>query len=422
MVLALQFYKSLVQWLLKCNFVNHLCRGLLTNLKQTAEIRLIYFLKKLQPWLQMEEVEREEICSEIIRPDKLMAFDESKTFDEISKFCGSVGGQFAVASDNSSFLEIMEIFNQTCELDFFYSGYTDREQHGRWRDVNSGQDMSWDNWLESYPTSYTSDDCTYGDLTDGQVYNADCLSKTCPVCKLESLKRFKLRGGCLDSAVEQYYVMRSNKEFLGLIQTSIIFSSEKSRWEIVNTSDPTNILAYMEAEVPSFPLGRQPWHFLDVNCSDPGPNGLAATRTLNFHLEVEQPGHFCCDDGACVDSELVCNNFPDCEDRSDERDCDIILFPDYKYSKHYPPVQSKNGESQPLKLYANLSVLDIFEINEVDSSFDFYFMIMVQWFDKNLKFEFLKKNKEENSIPGRYQNEGRTHSRKMLKHRNATNK
>ena len=178
----------------------------------------------------------------------------------------------------------------------------------------------------------------------------------------------------------------------------------------------------MEAEVPSFPLGRQPWHFLDVNCSDPGPNGLAATRTLNFHLEVEQPGHFCCDDGACVDSELVCNNFPDCEDRSDERDCDIILFPDYKYSKHYPPVQSKNGESQPLKLYANLSVLDIFEINEVDSSFDFYFMIMVQWFDKNLKFEFLKKNKEENSIPGRYQNEGRTHSRKMLKHRNATNK
>ena len=72
MVLALQFYKSLVQWLLKCNFVNHLCRGLLTNFKQTAEIRLIYFLKKLQPWLQMEEVEREEICSEIIRPDKLM--------------------------------------------------------------------------------------------------------------------------------------------------------------------------------------------------------------------------------------------------------------------------------------------------------------------------------------------------------------
>ena len=93
---------------------------------------------------------------------------------------------------------------------------------------------------------------------------------------------------------------------------------------------------------------------------------------------MEQPGHFCCDDGACVDSELVCNNFPDCEDRSDERDCELIIFPDYKYNKHHPPVQSKNGENQPLKLFANLSVLDIFEINEVDSSFDFYFLILVQ--------------------------------------------
>ena len=130
--------------------------------------------------LQVEEVERGEICSAITRTDQLMAFDESKTFDEIRKFCSSVGGQFAVARDNSSFWEISEIFNQTCskyELSFFYSGYSDREQHGTWRDVNTGQEMSWDNWLEEYPTSYTSDDCTYGDLTDGQVYNADCNSK-----------------------------------------------------------------------------------------------------------------------------------------------------------------------------------------------------------------------------------------------------
>ena len=55
------------------------------------------------------------------------------------------------------------MFNVTCSkynLGFFYSG-------GRGRDMNTGQEMSWDNWLEDYPTSYTSDDCTYGDLTDG---------------------------------------------------------------------------------------------------------------------------------------------------------------------------------------------------------------------------------------------------------------
>ena len=143
-------------------------------------------------------MEREEICAEITKPDQLMAFEESKTFDEITKFCDCLGGQFAVARDNTSFWQITEVFNATCskyDLGFFYSGYTDREEHETWRDVNTGQEMSWDNWLEEYPTSYTSDDCTYGDLTDGQIYNADCISKVCPVCQLESLKRFQLWHG-----------------------------------------------------------------------------------------------------------------------------------------------------------------------------------------------------------------------------------
>ena len=47
--------------------------------------------------------------------------------------------------------------------------------------------------------------------------------------------------------------------------------------------------------------------------------------------------------------------------------------------------------------------MDIFDVNETDSSFDFYFMVVVQWFDKNLKFEFLKTTKVGNSIPDRYQ-------------------
>ena len=201
--------------------------------------------------------------------------------------------------------------------------------------------------------------------------------------------------------MDKYFVMRNSQEFLGLIQTRMIFSSQRKRWEIVNSVDSSKILAYMEAPAEGgiFPLGRQAWNILDVPCTDPA----LPTRTLNFHLDVEQPGHFCCDDGACVDSELVCNNFPDCEDRSDERDCDIIVFPEYEYNKDFPPIEFKNGKKTAVQLYANLTVLDIFDVNEIDSSFDFYFMIVVQWFDKNLKFDFLKKTKQGNSIPDRYQ-------------------
>ena len=354
--------------------------------------------------LEVKEVEQQEICSQLTMSDQFMAFDESKNFHETTKFCVSVGGKLAVARDESSFSEMSSIYNQTChhnDLTYFYSGYTDIEEHGRWRDFNTGQEMEWENWLESYPTSYTSDDCTYGDITESKVYNADCISKVCPICHLEELKRFQLRGICLDSSVDTYFVMRSNREFLGLLKSRIIFSDEESRWQIVNSSDSTKVLAFMETGETKFPVGRQMWKFLDVNCTDPGKT----VRQLNFHVDVPQPGHFCCEDGACIDSQLVCNNFPDCSDRSDERDCSVILFPDYTYNKDYPPVEFRNGEKQSLQLYANLTVLNIFEINEADSSFDFYFMILVQWFDKNLKFEYLKNGKQGNSIPERIQSE-----------------
>ena len=34
---------------------------------------------------------------------------------------------------------------------------------------------------------------------------------------------------------------------------------------------------------------------------------------LKLQLDVEQPGHFCCDDGLCVASEKVCDGVADCE-------------------------------------------------------------------------------------------------------------
>ena len=71
--------------------------------------------------------------------------------------------------------------------------------------------------------------------------------------------------------MDKYFVMRNSKEFLGLLQTSMIFSSQRKRWEVVSTTDTTKILAYMEApgKEGTFPLGRQSWYFLDVPCTDP---------------------------------------------------------------------------------------------------------------------------------------------------------
>ena len=73
------------------------------------------------------------------------------------------------------------------------------------------------------------------------------------------------------------------------------------------------------------PIGTHRWYF-STGCNDLGK----PWRLLNLHEDVDFPGNFCCDDGYCIDSELVCDNVPDCGDKSDEAACEnlsIMLKP-----------------------------------------------------------------------------------------------
>ena len=62
--------------------------------------------------------------------------------------------------------------------------------------------------------------------------------------------------------------------------------------------------------------------FNDSNCFDEGGN---KTRTLFLHLAVDQPGHFCCNNGACIESDLVCDGSSDCDEQEDEENCQIPI-------------------------------------------------------------------------------------------------
>ena len=63
-----------------------------------------------------------------------------------------------------------------------------------------------------------------------------------------------------------------------------------------------------------------------------------------------------------------------------------------------PPVEFENGEIKSLLLNATFDVLEIFDINEEDSTIDIYFVFEIQWFAKNHYFEFLKKESDYNYL------------------------
>ena len=125
----------------------------------------------------------------------------------------------------------------------------------------------------------------------GRFKRDHCQTKTCPVCLIKDWPSvMKIRGLCDKLNVDTFYYLINDTHLLGHSRSKIEFHNGK--WKIVDRKGSTK--GWIESD--SLPLGLKEWN---VECDQ---------KLLNLQEAVDQPGHFCCDDGACVKSELVCDS------------------------------------------------------------------------------------------------------------------
>ena len=160
------------------------------------------------------------------------------------------------------------------------------------------------------------------------------------------------------------------------------YSTVIKRWELVD-SFSKEVLAYMNG-TSQIPFGMNPWHFPVSKCSDEGKN----YRTLIFHKYVEQPGHYCCNDGTCFTSEYVCDGANHCDGGEDEQNCQLIEIP-RSYDRMIPPSN----------VTVDFNIEKLLGINDHDATFDVYFSVKITWFDNKLKFNYLRNNENVNIVP-----------------------
>ena len=192
--------------------------------------------------------------------------------------------------------------------------------------------------------------------------------------------------------MDTFYQLTSSDQLTGLVWTNIVFSRPGQVWEI--SEKTTNKIRATFNHSLGLPLGRNRWLFEGSSCSDPGAS--ADYRTLNLHLDVEQPGHFCCDDGTCFNSELVCDNRADCYDKSDERNCSLVVTK-FGHNLNRTPLPFNQADGK-FSISAVLTILNVYDIDEADSSVDVEFLLQLEWLDSGLMFRFLKEDSNRNRL------------------------
>ena len=55
----------------------------------------------------------------------------------------------------------------------------------------------------------------------------------------------------------------------------------------------------------------------------------------------QQKGEFTCNVGQCIRMEERCNQLPNCRDKSDKQECQILLLED-GFNQRIPPISSEN--------------------------------------------------------------------------------
>ena len=103
-------------------------------------------------------------------------------------------------------------------------------------------------------------------------------------------------------------------------------------------------------------------------------------------------------DGTCVNIDDVCDGISDCNDKSDELNCQSIRF-DATYSKNQPPLSLEDKRNKKkLSVHINVTILSVFELNEIQSRMKLKLVLQVKWIDPRLKFANLKEGKQKNIL------------------------
>ena len=267
-----------------------------------------------------------------------------------------------------------------------------------WYKINeNGQTtrLNYTNWGNK-PDTIIATNCTYI-RNDGKwefQSTESCVNlQLCTICKISGNPIFTINGVCDWNEFDFNYYLVTNENntidyYEGYKVSNIV--KKNNSWEFFSKRG-RNTNAKIHQYIGDYPVGRTDWKVYDPMC------GIEKMETKKLSMSRCKFGfEFTCNSGNCIALEKRCDQIKDCEDGSDELNCNLIHLPK-TYVKVIPP--EPVNKSEPLAIQTLIEIISIDTIDTINMHIGLTLDIHMKWMDSRLTFANLIPNSQNNLLP-----------------------
>ena len=351
----------------------------------------------------IETVDTEEACLE--EPSVSLYYAGFRRMETCMHFCENLGSRAPSVINLGQWKSLQMLLRKKLSTGLsrrIWLPIDDKETEGVWRDFYTQEMLNSSlPWIESEPNGGLGENCVNMDSSYSFLWNDEnCEHSGACICTRNHPPHLKLLGLCPGSDVDTFY--RPINEFsnftrlklVGLYHSSIEYDLEGRKWKL--TVAESLVTGSSKAALATFTLGRQNWTINgDMGCTSDG-----GEYTKELKMSGCKEGNFTCNDGQCVSMEQRCNQLQECRDKSDEKNCQILILEE-GYNKNVPPVRVDKGNKEMVNVSVSIDILKLVDIDEEEYSIDIQFAITLTWIENRATYQNLKNDLTLNALTTR---------------------
>ncbi|XP_045103032.1 uncharacterized protein LOC123499296 [Portunus trituberculatus] len=338
------------------------------------------------------------------RNKRLSVFPEARTNAEANHFCSTLNGYIVTplsAEENMFLFNEGSQFRDKCrEFDkknAMWVGVFWDPSARLWKNHITSEEAKFKNFeVEIMPSSHERlcvSAATVSESTNTALHGAwdieSCQKKICTACQFERSLPLKIRGLCAESHFDRSYFIYGTLNFRPVFngaRWSRIEWRDNSSWLLYQIGNPDIRALMMDSTDTGYPVGVHDYEVIGDNCPE---------KVQRLKLTSCRGNTFTCGDGECIDISRRCNLELDCDDHSDELNCDtLIIQPGYE--KRLPP--PKTDSDTPAGVTIDCDIMLIRKLDLLSAQLILDVAIKRTWYDSRIHFKNLHPDHNLNQI------------------------